>query len=115
MTFMCIFCDIVCKKIEAHVILETPQLIVIKDQAPKAPVHLLILPKKHIATLNETTTDDLALLGHMILTAQKLAPDLGIDQSGYRLIFNVNPDGGQTVFHIHLHLLGGRPFTWPPG
>ncbi len=112
---MCIFCDIIHKKIQANIILETTQLIVIQDQAPKAPTHLLILPKKHISTLNESTLDDSDLLGNMILTAKKLAADLGIDQSGYRLIFNVNPDGGQTVLHIHLHLLGGRQLTWPPG
>ena len=112
---MCIFCDIINKKIPAKIILETPMLIVINDHEPKAPYHLLIIPKKHIATLNNLTSSELELVSNMLLTAKELAISLGINESGYRLIFNVNADGGQTVYHIHLHLLGGRPLTWPPG
>ena len=111
----CIFCNIIQKKIPAEIIFETQELIVVQDLRPQAPTHLLILPKKHIATLNDSQSDDAELLGHMILTAQKLAVRIGIDDSGYRLIFNVNAHGGQTVYHIHLHLLGGRQFNWPPG
>ena len=111
----CIFCNIISNKTPANIVFETQELIVIHDTKPQSPTHLLILPKKHIATLNEAEHDDIELLGHMILTAQKLASSAGIDDSGYRLIFNVNAHGGQTVYHIHLHLLGGRPLTWPPG
>lgn len=111
----CIFCNIINKITPSNIIYETDELIVINDIAPKAPTHMLIVPKKHISTLNDTTPDDVALLGRMILTAQQLASSAEIDSSGYRLVFNVNDHGGQTVFHIHLHVLGGRRFTWPPG
>ena len=90
-------------------------MLAFRDIDQKAPTHILIIPKKHITTLNEINENDQDLLGELLLTAKKIAKDEGIDTSGYRTVFNCNSDGGQTVFHIHMHLLGGRPMAWPPG
>jgi len=103
----CIFCQIINKERLAEAIYEDEQFIVIKDIKPLAPIHLLIIPKKHIASVNQLTPDDKQLLGDMILVAQKVARDQGIAQTGYRLGFNVGRGGGQIVDHLHLHLLGG--------
>ena len=111
----CIFCKIIHNEIPASVIHDDADVIVIKYIKPKAPSHLLILPKKHIATINDITEDDTSLLGHMVVTAKQIAKQQGFSDFGYRLVFNVNPGGGQDVYHIHLHLLGGRQMTWPPG
>jgi len=111
----CLFCKIAAGEIPAKKVLETDEILAFYDIRPQAPKHLLIIPKKHIATIDEAKIDDELLLGRMILTAQKLASMEGLTKSGYRLIFNVNQDGGQVVYHIHLHLLGGRQMTWPPG
>ena len=111
----CIFCKIIQKQIPATVIYEDEELLVIEDIRPKAPLHCLILPKKHIATINDTESLDQQLLGRMILTAKDIAKQIDLSEFGYRLVFNVNPGGGQDVYHIHLHLLGGRQMTWPPG
>ena len=111
----CLFCKIAAGVIPAKKVLETDEIIAFYDINPQAPKHLLIIPKKHIATIDEASIEDEQLLGKMILTAQKLASMEGLTKSGYRLIFNVNQDGGQVVYHIHLHLLGGRQMTWPPG
>lgn len=111
----CIFCKIINNEIPAAIIFEDNEVMVIEDIKPQAPSHFLIIPKQHIATLNDTTTQDQALLGHMILTANNIARIKQLDDFGYRLIFNVNRGGGQDVYHIHLHLLGGRQMTWPPG
>ena len=105
----CLFCKIGCGEIPAELVFEDEQVIAFNDINPQAPVHLLIVPREHIGTINEL--DDPALVGHMVLTAKKLASDLNINESGYRLIMNCNEQGGQTVFHIHLHLLGGRRLT----
>jgi histidine triad (HIT) family protein len=94
---------------------ENENVLAFRDIDPKAPTHILIIPKKHITTLNEINENDQDLLGELLLTAKKIAKDEGIDTSGYRTVFNCNSDGGQTVFHIHMHLLGGRPMAWPPG
>jgi len=94
---------------------ENENVLAFRDIDPKAPTHILIIPKKHITTLNEINENDQDLLGELLLTARKIAKDEGIDTSGYRTVFNCNSDGGQTVFHIHMHLLGGRPMAWPPG
>ena len=94
---------------------ENQNVLAFRDIDPKAPTHILIIPKKHITTLNEINENDQDLLGELLLTAKKIAKDEGIDTSGYRTVFNCNSDGGQTVFHIHMHLLGGRPMAWPPG
>lgn len=111
----CLFCKIASHEIKADIILETPDIVVFHDIKPQAPSHLLIIPKKHIRTINDTLLEDGPLLGNMILIAKQIALKEGFADNGYRLIFNVNPGGGQEVYHIHLHLLGGRQMTWPPG
>ncbi|WP_133136512.1 histidine triad nucleotide-binding protein [Legionella rowbothamii] len=111
----CLFCKIAEGAIPATVVFEDDELMAFRDLHPQAPTHLLIIPKQHIATINDATDENQALLGKMILRAKQLAQAEGFSDSGYRLVFNVNPHGGQTVFHIHLHLLGGRCMTWPPG
>lgn len=111
----CLFCKIVQKELPSTILFENDQLMAFKDIHPKAPTHVLIIPKKHIATINDCHQNDQALLGNMILTAKALAEQAGIADEGYRLGFNVNHGGGQEVYHIHLHLLGGQSVTWSPG
>lgn len=111
----CLFCKIINKSIPATIVYETELLIAFSDIRPQAPHHILIVPKRHIATLNDITIADKTLIGDMYLAASKIAVDLGIAESGYRTVFNCNAAGGQEVYHIHLHLLGGRQMTWPPG
>ncbi|KTC76850.1 histidine triad nucleotide-binding protein [Legionella brunensis] len=111
----CLFCKIASGEIKSNIVFETPELIVIRDIKPQAPTHLLLLPKKHIATINDADSQDEQLLGRMILTAKNMAKAEQLSEDGYRLVFNVNSSGGQEVYHIHLHLLGGRQMTWPPG
>ncbi|MFT6520014.1 MAG: histidine triad (HIT) family protein [Candidatus Azotimanducaceae bacterium] len=111
MTQDCLFCKITNKDIPADIVFEDEFVIAFRDISPQAPAHLLIVPRRHITTLNDVATDDQALLGHMILTASRLAEQEMLSAPGYRLIMNCNQDGGQTVFHIHLHLLGGRQLT----
>ena len=110
-----IFTKIINKEIPADIVYEDDELLAFNDIAPQAPVHILIIPKKEISTLNNLKTEDGIIVGKMILLAQDLAKKFKIDQTGYRTVFNCNEDGGQTVFHIHLHLLGGRQLGWPPG
>ena len=104
----CIFCKIVNKELPADIVFEDDELIAFNDISPQAPVHVLVVPKAHIATLNDLDEGHAGLLGRMVLRAQALAEARGIDEDGARVILNCNADGGQTVFHIHLHLLGGR-------
>ncbi len=111
----CLFCKMVSGVIPCDKVHENEYVLAFRDIDPKAPTHILIIPKKHITTLNEINENDQDLLGELLLTAKKIAKDEGIDASGYRTVFNCNSDGGQTVFHIHMHLLGGRPMAWPPG
>ncbi len=111
----CLFCQIIDNKIPAKIAYEDDRVLAFHDIAPQAPVHILIIPKQHIATINDFTPAEQELLGHMVLTAKKLAQESGVAQEGYRLNFNCNHLAGQTVFHSHLHLLAGRAFTWPPG
>lgn len=111
----CIFCKIAKKEAPAKIIYEDDEIVAFDDLHPKAPHHKLIIPRKHIATLNDVDEKDSNLMGHMLLVAKKLAKQLGIDEEGYRVLMNVNRGGGQLVFHIHLHLIGGRPMSWPPG
>lgn len=111
----CLFCGIVQGDISANILYHDEEIIAFHDINPQAPIHLLVIPKKHIANINEATVEDTQLLGRMILVAQKLANEHAIASQGYRLIYNVNSHGGQTVYHIHLHVLGGRSMTWPPG
>lgn len=111
----CIFCDIIQKKVPAKVIYEDDHALAFEDIRPQAPVHTLVIPKKHISTNLELQENDNNLIGHLFQVANKLARDKGIAERGFRLVMNCNPDAGQTVFHIHLHILGGRPMHWPPG
>ncbi|MFT7686922.1 MAG: histidine triad (HIT) family protein [Candidatus Azotimanducaceae bacterium] len=104
----CLFCKIINKSIPADVVFEDDLVLAFKDISPQAPCHILIIPKIHISTINDIDKDHQSLIGHMVLTAKKIAADNGLSDSGYRLIMNCNQDGGQTVFHIHLHILGGR-------
>ncbi len=110
-----IFLRIIRREIPAEIEYEDDEIIAIKDINPQAPVHILIIPKKHIRTLNDLSEEDIPLIGKMTFVAKQLAEQKGIADSGYRLVWNCNRDAGQTVFHIHLHLLGGRVFSWPPG
>jgi histidine triad (HIT) family protein len=111
----CLFCKVANGAIPAKVIYRDDWVLAFDDINPQAPQHKLIIPHQHIATLNDLTVENNELIGHMVQTAKMLAKQLGIAESGYRLILNCNPEAGQTVFHIHLHLLGGRAMHWPPG
>jgi len=110
-----IFDKIVNREIPADIIFEDDDIIAFNDINPQAPVHILIVPKKRIKTLNDISIEDEQLVGRMFIVAKFLANKTNISESGYRTIFNCNDDGGQTIYHIHLHLLGGRPLNWPPG
>ena len=111
----CLFCNIVNKNIPCDKLIENDSIIAFRDINPQAPTHILIIPKKHISTINDLKHDDSILIGEMFLIAKELAQVENINNSGFRMVFNCNEDGGQTVFHIHLHLLGGRKLSWPPG
>lgn len=110
-----IFTKIIKREIPADIVFENEEIIAIKDINPQAPVHILIIPKKEIPTINDLTPDDLPLIGKLVDVARQIAKEKGIEKDGYRLVFNVNEGAGQTVFHIHLHLIGGRKMNWPPG
>ena len=111
----CIFCKIASKEIDAEFLYEDDDIVAFNDANPKAPYHILIIPKKHIATVNDLTDNDTLLVGNMVQKAKHLAAESGIAEDGYRILMNCNKGGGQDVFHIHLHLLGGRQLHWPPG
>ncbi|WP_044642373.1 histidine triad nucleotide-binding protein [Risungbinella massiliensis] len=111
----CIFCKIVEGEIPSTKVYEDEHAIAFQDLYPAAPVHILVIPKKHIASLDAATKEDQERLGHLLLTVQRVAREQGLDQKGYRVVNNMGDDGGQTVHHIHFHLLGGRSLTWPPG
>lgn len=112
---MCLFCKIVNREIPASIVYEDDELLAFNDITPQAPTHVLIVPKQHVATLNDLQGDHDALVGAMVRRAAAIAQERGLDASGFRTVFNTNRDAGQTVFHIHLHLLAGRSMTWPPG
>ncbi len=111
----CLFCKIVAGEIPADIIYEDDRVLAFRDISPQAPTHALVIPRKHIATLNDLQPDDAELVGQMLLAAKAIAAKDGIADDGYRTVFNCNAGAGQTVFHIHLHVLGGRPMNWPPG
>lgn len=111
----CLFCQIIDKQIPANIAYEDEQVLAFHDINPQAPIHILVIPKQHIATINDFTDKEQNLLGQLFLTAGKLARDMGVADDGYRLNLNCNHYGGQTVFHTHVHLLAGRRFSWPPG
>ncbi len=114
-TDKCIFCQIAAGEIPADIYYQDDDVIAFRDMHPVAPTHLLIIPKKHIATANDFSEPDAALIGKLSITAARIAKDLRVEEKGYRMVMNCNRDAGQTVFHVHMHLLAGRPFTWPPG
>jgi histidine triad (HIT) family protein len=111
----CLFCRIVAGEIPASKIFEDDQMIAFQDINPQAPMHVLVVPRAHVATLNDVTDDHDALVGAMVRRAAAIAASRGYAAGGYRTVFNCNADAGQTVFHIHLHVLGGRRLGWPPG
>ncbi len=111
----CLFCKIASGEIPAKLVYSDDLVVAFDDINPQAPQHKLIIPRKHIATLNDLAVEDNALIGHMFQTAKKLAHDLKLADDGYRVVMNCNRGGGQMVYHIHAHLLGGRQMTWPPG
>jgi histidine triad (HIT) family protein len=112
---MTIFEKIIAREIPASIVFENEELIAFRDIDPKAPTHILIVPKRPIPTLNDTSAGDAVLLGKIVTTATEIAKAEGIAEKGYRLVFNCNRDGGQSVDHIHCHLMGGRQMNWPPG
>jgi histidine triad (HIT) family protein len=111
----CLFCRIISGQIPGQFVHQDDQLVAIRDINPQAPLHVLIVPRRHIATLNDLNPDDDALVGAMNRAAAAIAQENGYADRGYRTVFNCNREAGQTVFHIHLHLLAGRGLTWPPG
>lgn len=110
-----IFTKIINKEIPANIVYEDDEVLAFRDISPQAPEHILVIPKKEIPTVNDIEEADAALVGKLFLTAKKIAKDLGFDEKGYRLVMNCNEDGGQTVNHIHMHILAGRQLSWPPG
>ena len=111
----CLFCKIVAGEIPADIVYETDHVLAFRDISPQAPTHVLVIPKKHIPTINDLGEEDTDTVGRLFLAAAEVAKAEGIADEGYRTIMNCNAGAGQTVFHIHLHVLGGRPMTWPPG
>ena len=111
----CLFCKIIAGQIPGAIVYQDERLVAFKDINPQAPMHVLIVPRRHIASLNELKLDDDGLVGEMVRRAASLAAEHGHADRGYRTVFNCNADAGQTVFHIHLHVLGGRRLGWPPG
>lgn len=111
----CIFCKIAGGEIETDFVYEDDQVVAFRDLNPQAPTHVLVIPREHIATTNDLTSANAELVGRMILVAKRIAGRDGIAERGYRMVLNCNPEAGQSVFHIHLHVLGGRPMGWPPG
>jgi histidine triad (HIT) family protein len=111
----CLFCGIVDGKIKADIVYSDDAVVAFKDIKPRAPVHVLIIPRKHIAGVLDIEPGDGSLVGKIFQVAGQLAKDLGIAESGFRIVINAGADAGQTVFHVHYHLLGGRQMGWPPG
>ena len=110
-----LFLKIINREIPADIVFETEDVLAFRDIIPQAPVHILIIPKVHIRTVNDIQEDQAGLVGSLYLAAKEIAGDEGLSEDGYRLVMNCNRAAGQVVFHIHLHLLGGREFSWPPG
>ncbi|ADD02189.1 histidine triad (HIT) protein [Thermoanaerobacter mathranii subsp. mathranii str. A3] len=111
----CIFCKIINKEISSNIVYEDNLVVAFRDINPQAPVHILIVPKEHIPTLLDLNENNKHVVSHAYMVAKELAKSEGIDEKGYRIVSNCGNDGGQTVYHIHFHLLGGRFMTWPPG
>lgn len=111
----CIFCKIVSGDIPSDIVYQDEYVLGFRDMSPQAPVHVLLIPKKHIATINDIQEEDTQVIGKLYLAAKAIAKQEGMAEDGYRCVMNCNQDGGQAVYHIHLHLLGKRQMTWPPG
>ncbi len=115
MEMNCLFCSIIEKKFPSKVVYEDKSVFAFEDVNPQAPIHILVVPKKHISTVLETKPEDNELIGHLFQVANKIARDKGVAEKGFRLVINCNREAGQTIYHTHLHLLAGRPMHWPPG
>ena len=111
----CLFCKIAEGQIPSKIVYQDEDVVAFEDINPKAPHHILLIPRRHIASMSELTVEDGTTLALLFIVANKLAQKLGLGERGYRFVTNVGPDSGQTVFHLHFHLLGGRKFSWPPG
>lgn len=111
----CLFCRIIERRAPAKIVYEDEQAVAIEDIHPQAPVHLLVLPRKHLSSLQEATAEDELLLGHLLTLAARLARERGLESKGYRTVINNGTWAGQSVLHVHVHVLGGRVFHWPPG
>lgn len=111
----CLFCKMVAGEIKPDTVFEDDEILAFRDINPQAPLHVLVIPKRHIATTNDLTDEDAGLVGRLVLAARRIAVDEGVDEAGYRLAINCNAGAGQSVFHVHVHLLAGRRFGWPPG
>ncbi len=112
---MCLFCKIANREIPAKFVLENEDVVAFPDISPQAPTHILVIPRKHIGSLAQADPQDEALLGKLMLAAKRVAAEAGLEQGGYRLVINTGEGAGQSVFHIHAHVLGGRNMNWPPG
>ena len=111
----CLFCKMVSGEILPDVVFEDDDVLAFRDVNPQAPLHVLVIPKNHIPTVNDLTPEHAGLVGKMYLAARQIAADAGVAEPCYRMVMNCNPEAGQSVYHIHLHVLGGRPMNWPPG
>jgi len=111
----CLFCKMIAGAIPIKKVYEDAEVLAFHDIKPQAPVHVLVIPKRHVTTLNDFTDEDMALAGKLVLAGTRVAAKLGIAESGYRLVSNCNADGGQLIWHVHLHVFGGRRMHWPPG
>ena len=110
-----LFLKIIAREIPADIVYETEHILAFRDINPQAPVHIVVIPKQHIETVDDLTESDEAVAGKLLLAATRIARAEGLEKTGYRLVMNCRNDGGQTVYHIHMHLLGGRQMQWPPG
>lgn len=111
----CLFCRIINREIPGSIVYEDDRIVAFNDINPQAPLHVLVIPRRHIESLNALTSGDDGIVGEMVRRGAAIAKEKGVSDSGFRTVFNTNAAAGQTVFHIHLHVLGGRTFTWPPG
>jgi histidine triad (HIT) family protein len=111
----CLFCNIAARTTPAQIVFENDHVLAFKDIRPIAPTHALVIPKRHVGGVHDATGADAGLLGQVLLAARDVAEQLGLAEGGYRLVINQGPDAGQSVFHLHCHVLGGRPMAWPPG
>jgi histidine triad (HIT) family protein len=111
----CLFCNIAAGEIPSRKVFEDDELVAFEDINPRAPVHVLVIPRRHVATLNDVTPADDLVLGRLVRAGARIARDRGVAAGGYRLVFNCNADAGQSVWHVHVHVLGGRSLSWPPG